>query len=228
MNKRRQACGEAREGADMSAAGQDEAPPDTRDEDVARADGGQAGAEAAVEARVAEARAAFDELRALLRLNIANIEPTSPGPAEILPHLLLGSCADARNLEVLSRLRVTHVLNCAGASVRTGEAFYASLGMQYQEFQAEDSQGQNIMQHYETLASAADAALEAGGRLFVHCEAGVNRSGCLCIAYHLVHSGAPLLESARHCKGRRGRICTNEAFQRQLFAFALERRLPLR
>lgn len=175
-----------------------------------------------------EEGAALDELRRLLRLNLSHIEPLSKGPAEILPHLLLGSCDDAKNLEALERLKVTHVLNCAGSSVRTGPSFYVALDIEYCEFVAQDTQGYNIMQHYGQLASLADAAEKAKGRLFVHCEAGVNRSGTLCIAYHMVHSGMPLVPSARHCKSRRGRICTNVGFQQQLFDFARERGLPLR
>merc|ERR1712187_891873 len=100
-----------------------------------------------------------------LKLNLGNIEPLSRGPAEILPHVLLGSCDDARNRECLRRLGVTHVLNCAGANVRTGPDFYKPYGIEYSEFIAEDTQGYNIMQHYETLASLADSVVETGGRL---------------------------------------------------------------
>mmetsp|Transcript_88672 Transcript_88672/g.228690 ORF Transcript_88672/g.228690 Transcript_88672/m.228690 type:complete len:197 (+) Transcript_88672:49-639(+) len=176
----------------------------------------------------AESQLALKELQALLKLNLAFIEPLSRGPAEILPHLLLGSCDDARNQEALRRLGVTHVLNCASKNVITGAKFYEPFGIAYSEFVSEDSQAYNIMQHYETLANLAEEVAAAKGRLFVHCEAGVNRSGTLCLAYHAVTSGTPLLQSAQHCKATRGRICTNSAFQLQLFSFARERGLPLR
>merc|ERR1712039_904356 len=166
-----------------------------------------------------DAEAALQELQALLKLNLAYIEPLKPC-AEILPHLILGSCDDARNREVLKRLGVTHVLNCASANVITGAEFYKPFGIEYTEFAAEDTQGFNIMEHYELLASLADAAQAAGGKLFTHCEAGVNRSGTLCVAYHVAHTKMPLLSSARHCKEQRGRICTNTAFQKQLWEFA--------
>eukprot|EP00930_Biecheleria_cincta_P022953 TRINITY_DN16650_c0_g1_i1.p1 TRINITY_DN16650_c0_g1~~TRINITY_DN16650_c0_g1_i1.p1 ORF type:complete len:201 (+),score=30.90 TRINITY_DN16650_c0_g1_i1:26-604(+) len=171
--------------------------------------------------------AALGELKALLKLNFANIEQLSRGPAEIMPHLLLGSCDDARDLQALKALGVTHVLNCAAASVRTGASFYSPLNIAYAEFVAQDEQGYNIMQHYDLLKNLADAAAANSGRLFIHCEAGVNRSGTLCLAYHLAHSGMSLLDSAKHCKARRGRICTNVAFQMQLFDFARRHKLPL-
>ena len=40
---------------------------------------------------------------------------------------------------------------------------------------------------------------EKKGKLFVHCEAGVNRSGALCLAYHLSSSQMGLVDSAKHC-----------------------------
>mmetsp|Transcript_4340 Transcript_4340/g.9351 ORF Transcript_4340/g.9351 Transcript_4340/m.9351 type:complete len:190 (-) Transcript_4340:141-710(-) len=176
----------------------------------------------------ADEEKALSELQALLKLNFSFIEPLSKGPAEILPHLLLGSQDDARDVKTLQRLGVTHVLNCAAATVRTGAAFYAPAGIKYTEFVAQDEQGYNIMQHYDLLASLANEVASTHGRLFIHCEAGVNRSGTLCLAYHVANSGMPLLESARHCKERRGRICTNTAkFQLQVFGFAKRNKLPL-
>ncbi|CAE7362724.1 DUSP3 [Symbiodinium natans] len=143
---------------------------------------------------------ALKELQSLLKLNFSYIEPLSQGPAEILPHLLLGSRDDAVDVQTLQRLGVTHVLNCAAATVRTGADFYAPAGMKYTEFVAQDEQGYNIMQHYDLLAGLANEAAASKGRLFVHCEAGVNRSGSLCLAYHAATSGLSLLQSARHCK----------------------------
>eukprot|EP00429_Kryptoperidinium_foliaceum_P018381 CAMPEP_0176049970 /NCGR_PEP_ID=MMETSP0120_2-20121206/24834_1 /TAXON_ID=160619 /ORGANISM="Kryptoperidinium foliaceum, Strain CCMP 1326" /LENGTH=215 /DNA_ID=CAMNT_0017383401 /DNA_START=1 /DNA_END=648 /DNA_ORIENTATION=+ len=179
--------------------------------------------------RIASARQALAELQALLS-NRGMIEPTRPGPAEILPHLLLGGEVDAKNVEALLRLGVTHVLNVAGGEVKTGPEAYEQRGIRYTEFVSEDTQAYDIMQHYDEVAQLADevAASNPPGRLLVHCFAGVNRSGTLCLAYHLVRSGMPLLQSAKHCKAARGRICTNVGFQLQLFRFALERSLPLR
>eukprot|EP00434_Breviolum_minutum_P012027 symbB.v1.2.010604.t1/scaffold686.1/size316167/23 len=97
--------------------------------------------------------------------------------------------------------------------------------MGYSEFVAQDEQGYNIMKHYDLLADLASAVAEKKGRLFIHCEAGVNRSGALCLAYHLATSGMGLLGSAKHRKVSRGRICTNPAFQMQVFGFARQRKL---
>ena len=51
----------------------------------------------------------------------------------------------------------------------------------------------------ELLADLASTVAEKKGKLFVHCEAGVNRSGALCLAYHLSSSQMGLVKSAKHC-----------------------------
>merc|ERR1712187_1058707 len=101
-------------------------------------------------------------------------------------------------------------------------------GIAYDEFVAQDSQDYNIMQHFDVMASLSDDAKKSGGILFIHCEAGVNRSGTLCLAYHIKSTGTPMLESAYHCKKQRGRICTNQSFQVQLAKFVFQNGLPCR
>lgn len=172
---------------------------------------------------------ALRELQELLRNKGLQVLPTRPGPAAIMPQLLLGGISDAHKVEELKSLGVTHVLNLAGGEVMTGPEVYEDLGIAYSEIVCKDTQDYDIMQHFEEVAELADAAAVATppGRLFVHCYAGVNRSGTLCIAYHAVRTGTPLLQSARYCKERRGRICTNAGFQLQLFDFACKRQLAL-
>mmetsp|Transcript_5861 Transcript_5861/g.13977 ORF Transcript_5861/g.13977 Transcript_5861/m.13977 type:complete len:208 (+) Transcript_5861:89-712(+) len=166
---------------------------------------------------------ALDELQDLLKLNLAAIASLSPGPAQILPHVLLGAATDAQDRQALKALGVTHVLNCAGGAVHTGAMFYKPVGIEYSQFNSEDTQGYDIMSHYSVLEKLADEAKATGGRLFVHCEAGVNRSGSLCLAYHALSTSTPLLLSAKHCKAARGRICTNCGFQKQVFEFVRAR-----
>uniref|UniRef100_A0A7S1FDJ1 protein-tyrosine-phosphatase n=1 Tax=Noctiluca scintillans TaxID=2966 RepID=A0A7S1FDJ1_NOCSC len=174
-----------------------------------------------------EERAALSQLEDLLKLDFHSLERLSAEPAEILPHLLLGSRMHAICPEQLKKQGVTHVLNCASAQVSTGTRLYAPHGIVYDEFKSDDREGYNIMAHFDQFSALADEVGRQGGRLFVHCEAGVNRSGTLSVAYHVSRSGMSLLDSARHCKKQRGRICTNADFQVQLFRFALSRNLPL-
>ena len=166
----------------------------------------------------------FSEFQGLLR---SWADTTGPF-TEILGHLLLGNGQDARNLQELQRLKVTHVLNLAPMQVETGAKFY-DWKVKYTEIPCEDSDEYDIMQHYDVFAGLADAVASSDppGRLLVHCAGGINRSGTLCIAYFAKRTGRPFIQSVRECKAKRGRICTNESFQSQLFGFAKRQRLNM-
>ena len=57
-------------------------------------------------------------------------------------------------------------------------------------------------------------------KVFVHCEAGINRSGTIVAAAMMEFAGIPLFEAARLLKRQRGIIMTNATFQEQLVEFS--------
>jgi len=69
---------------------------------------------------------------------------------------------------------------------------------------------QHLQIPQDLLADLASTVAEKKGKLFVHCEAGVNRSGALCLAYHLSSSQVGLVDSAKHCQ--LARLGTGEVF----------------
>merc|ERR1719443_862215 len=104
-----------------------------------------------------------------------------------MPHLLLGCARDARDLQLLRRLRITHVLNCASSEVNTGSDLYAQMGIVYEGFAAQDKAGYQIFSHFDLMEAFVEDARASKGRALVHCLQGVNRSGALCIGYFMVH-----------------------------------------
>ena len=64
-----------------------------------------------------------------------------------------------------------------------------------------------------------------GGRVLVHCNMGVNRSGALCVAYIMDHKQITLLQTIRLVKFERPIILCNEGFQKQLIQFARNHQL---
>lgn len=149
------------------------------------------------------------------------------GPTLLMPHLILGSAQDATNLDLLREMQVTHVLNCAAKQVATGDDFYVEDDIVYEEFPAEDRPGYELFGHFGAMEEFVEEARSSGGRVLVHCYRGVNRSGALCIAYHMLHTPSSLLDSAFFCKQQRQRICTNPSFQLQLLELALALNWPL-
>ena len=152
-------------------------------------------------------------------------EPTSELPAPLLPHLFLGTEAHARSVKLLKRFQITDVINCC--ENHTGKDHYdelAEAGIRVFGFSTEDSLQYPILEScYDEVKRILDDVQRRNGRCLIHCQAGVNRSGVLAIAYVADATGATVLEAAKDVKARRGRVCTNPAFQQQLIEFASAR-----
>jgi len=155
-------------------------------------------------------------------------------PSELVPlhsSLYVGDRADAKNMEQLRRLGITHVLNCAtAAETGTGPGFYAERSrsaspLSYLELGAADSDIANCIAPHLAQASAfIDSALRAGGGVLVHCVAGINRSPAICVAYMVQRLRVPLLEATHRVWRARPatRVLRNEKFCRELVTLARE------
>lgn len=123
--------------------------------------------------------------------------------------------------------------------VQSGEAFLQTIrtiyrgvtgttagGIEYDGVCALDDDGYDILgRDYERFKRFADTALScgadtSGGSCLLHCAAGMNRSGCLAVAYLMERQGWSLERAFRHCAERRGMLLQNEGFQTQLVEFA--------
>jgi hypothetical protein len=131
-------------------------------------------------------------------------------PVELAPDLLLGSYAEAQDPEGLAALGVTHVLNMAsGVGMETGASFYGDH-CAYKAIDADDDASYDLIgQHFGECYAFLKLARAERGRLFIHCMAGINRSGAMSIAF-LVADGMDLLSAARHAHELRGPICWNK------------------
>lgn len=156
---------------------------------------------------------------------------SSSGPAQLLDHLYIGNRTDACNRSVLQRHKITHVLNCAATkdySVELVDNPYdaETTGVHdYLEFEAFDNESYPILMHFRKAKAFIDAARDQGGRVLVHCNMGVNRSGAICVAYIMEHNQITLLQTIRLVKFERPIILCNEGFQKQLIQFARNHQL---
>ena len=65
----------------------------------------------------------------------------------------------------------------------------------------------------------SDGAESAGGRVLIHCQAGVSRSSTLAIAYVMARSHLAMLDAFRYVKSRRSIVAPNFNFMGQLLEF---------
>jgi hypothetical protein len=102
-------------------------------------------------------------------------------PSEVLPGFLwLGSASDARDAEFVDSAGITHILNSADASARSGLLDRESRSLVGMQLDArDDDRCQIVAEHLLTASAFIEAASEAGGRVLVHCHAGINRSAAV-------------------------------------------------
>lgn len=144
-----------------------------------------------------------------------------PGVTQLTEYLYLGGYHEARNLELMHNVGITHVLNCAAFRKSSRNPYPEWTGViGYRQFDANDDEFYDIIQHVPAAKSFIDGARRQGGKVFVHCARGINRSGALAIAYMMVDSGQDLLTVVKYAKKRRGMVLTNGNFRKQLIDFA--------
>lgn len=114
---------------------------------------------------------------------------------------------------------ITHIINCADDL----ECPNWAKNHNYTCLNAVDSESTDIIKDfYPKFEETMDSYLRdpTCSNVYVHCQAGVNRSATLAIAYVHKRFGIPMLKLIESTVRQRPCILTNTAFQRQLLEFA--------
>jgi len=158
---------------------------------------------------------------------------TLQGPSQLLDYLYIGNKQEAHKIPLLKALGITHVLNCCGRKDYSNADFdqnpYSKHSICYEEIEALDNDGYPILGlHFTKCRKFIDRAKKDGGRVFVHCEMGINRSGAICAAYMMLDQEMTLTQTLRLIKMERASLICNDGFQRQLIEFARDHDLLYR
>ncbi|UYV66581.1 DUSP3 [Cordylochernes scorpioides] len=122
---------------------------------------------------------------------------------------------------LLKRIGVTHVLNAAQGKerelslVNTSPAFYRHAGIQFLGIEALDHVCFKLDNYFDKAANFIQKALESGGKVLVHCRAGISRSATLVIAFLMIKKGLSVQEALKTVRAKRA-IIPNDGFLRQL------------
>ncbi|CAN0024558.1 unnamed protein product, partial [Ectocarpus sp. 12 AP-2014] len=133
------------------------------------------------------------------------------GPSLVSPHICIGAREDARNLEALKELGVTHILNCAKQlpSSHPREFVHARLELA-------DTSEQELAPFQKAGISFLRQVEDCGGRALVHCIAGCSRSVSI-VLLHLMEGHRIRLKLAyEHVRFYRMVAQPNEGFRFQL------------
>jgi hypothetical protein len=121
---------------------------------------------------------------------------------------------------------ITHVINCAD-DAQTPEWFSDRFSHRYICLDAIDSVYVNILDWYPKFEAAMQRFLREGtGTVYVHCQAGMNRSGFLALAYVCRHYQLPLESVFTAARSQRPVLFQNPVFMNQVKEFINNGRLP--
>lgn len=143
-------------------------------------------------------------------------------PVEIGSRLYLSDAKGVHSPDRLQELGVTHVLNVAGKAATLNPELHEKMGINVLNISAEDEEGYPMLsRHLAEARSFVDQAKKAKGTVVVHCVAGLNRSGVIIAAIHMLEERKSVLETVAHCRKARGNLfLCNESFQEQLVSLA--------
>ncbi|XP_078452498.1 dual specificity phosphatase 29-like [Lampetra fluviatilis] len=154
------------------------------------------------------------ELKKLLRSGGARYEHMD----EVFPDVYIGNENAAHDLRRLGSMGFTHVLNAAHGSgcPAVGPEYYARVGdVAYLGLPADDFPSYDMRPHLVPASDFIHAALQAHGRVLVHCVMGRSRSASLVLAYLMLRVGLRLRAAVRALLAHRS-IFPNDGFLRQL------------
>lgn len=131
----------------------------------------------------------------------------------ITDHLYLSS-ASAVTTDKVRALGITNIINV------TLEIPNLQIpNLECTQIHVEDSPSARLSVYFDKCSDKIQQVRLGGGKLLVHCVAGVSRSASLCIAYLMKYKHLNLAQAYNHVKRRRSVIHPNVGFWRQLIEY---------
>mmetsp|Transcript_7479 Transcript_7479/g.16214 ORF Transcript_7479/g.16214 Transcript_7479/m.16214 type:complete len:611 (+) Transcript_7479:177-2009(+) len=139
--------------------------------------------------------------------------------SNVADNLFLAGDYVAKNREILQHSGITHVVNCVGFICK--EYFKGEL--QYKTYYLQDTPAEDILCVMYDAFDFIDGALNAGGKVLVHCSQGVSRSATIVIGYLMWKYGETYDEVFAKVKSIRGVANPNIGFTCQLLQWQKRR-----
>ncbi|CAF1991998.1 unnamed protein product [Rotaria magnacalcarata] len=132
----------------------------------------------------------------------------------IIDGLYIGSESNAKNLEELSQEQIRCIIN-----VTSHVPLYHSDHFQYCHLPADDTQKQNLLEHFDQAYSFIHDAIEKNEKILVHCVAGISRSPAIVIGFLMRYAKMNMNDAYNFVKRKRSIVSPNLNFMGQLLEY---------
>src|SRR5271163_3116275 len=133
------------------------------------------------------------------------------GPSLVGENLWVGDILNAKNLNLLNRLKITHIINATAE-----EKIYYPDRFIYLRIPLYDRASERVTPFFHQAIDFISSAHAAGGVVMLHCAEGVSRSVTLALAYRILKDGIPLSKAFWQMKSVRPEIEPNPGFLQEL------------
>lgn len=96
---------------------------------------------------------------------------------------------------------------------------YPALNLNIQHIVMRDSLDEDLTKYLDSCVNHVQSVVKSGGRILVHCVAGVSRSASICIAYLVKFKGKTLKDAYTHVSTKRPCVFPNFNFWQHLTEF---------
>ncbi|MCP9264283.1 Dual specificity protein phosphatase 21 [Dirofilaria immitis] len=134
---------------------------------------------------------------------------------EIIPGLFICGVSSL-NPSSISHYGITHIIN---ATNEASSKFKSLINIQRTKLWIDDTPETNIYPHLEQQSDLIRAIIADGGKVLVHCVAGVSRSASICLAYLTKYHCRTLRDAYHLMAKKRPLVRPNIGFWRQLISF---------
>mmetsp|Transcript_23295 Transcript_23295/g.52316 ORF Transcript_23295/g.52316 Transcript_23295/m.52316 type:complete len:185 (-) Transcript_23295:1242-1796(-) len=137
---------------------------------------------------------------------------------EIVPNLFLGPYGAAKDAEELRKRGITHILIVRSTLERRLDPKFPNL-IHYHIVEVPEGPTENLILYFTECNACIKNAIESGGKILVHCNAGLSRSAAVVVAYVMESLKMPFADAIQLVQSRRCCIHISEALHNQLREF---------
>ena len=167
----------------------------------------------------------FNQSRKKIRINPDELV-IPVNESKIRENIYIGTGENAQDPTVIKKHNITIIVNCT----RDVPNAFEAEGIKYINVPVSDLLHQPIREHFDRTFAFIDEELEKGGRVLLHCHAGISRSSTICIAYIMRKERRSFDSVFAEVREKRKQASPNIDFIGQLLSFerSLHVKIPSR